>query len=285
MPWLAKKGRVYFYRSAWVDCRPRSIYVGAGAPAEMEAGAAGRRRLGREARRAWRERLDADERAAAGLFDMIEAVARAALEAAGYHRHKRGEWRRRRMSKAMTRARAAAPPVPRPTLTAHEADELFRRLRDGDEAALPELRRYLDREGKAYVPHIGDVCRYAEEAAIRGFAGGDLGLAEVVRRRLELLRRELAGADATPLERLLAERVAMCWLWTYRLEHQAAAMPPVDVAQGDYLQRRIDAAHRRLMSAAKALATVRRLGRPGPLVAVQAIVGVVGGPGATSDRG
>jgi hypothetical protein len=42
----------------------------------------------------------------------------------------------------------------------------------------------------------------------------------------------------------------------------------VTLTLGTYLQERIDRAHRRLMTSLKTLATVRRLTRGGPLVAV-----------------
>ena len=42
----------------------------------------------------------------------------------------------------------------------------------------------------------------------------------------------------------------------------------VTLAKGDYLQRGIDRAHRRLTTSLRTLATVRRLTRVGPLVAV-----------------
>lgn len=45
--------------------------------------------------RAVRERLEAEDRAIADDFDRVEALVRATLTAAGYHRL-RGEWRKRR---------------------------------------------------------------------------------------------------------------------------------------------------------------------------------------------
>jgi hypothetical protein len=49
----------------------------------------------RRERRAEREESDAEERAISDWFDGVQAVADAAMVAAGYHKHK-GQWRRRR---------------------------------------------------------------------------------------------------------------------------------------------------------------------------------------------
>lgn len=51
-------------------------------------------RAGRRARRAELAALDTDFKALAATIDL---VARAALRAAGYHQHKRGEWRKHRV--------------------------------------------------------------------------------------------------------------------------------------------------------------------------------------------
>ena len=75
-------------------------YVGGGVLGELAARTDELKRLEREEEAAaWkeeRERLDG----LAGLFDEfcedVETVTRAALLAAGFRRHKRGEWRKRR---------------------------------------------------------------------------------------------------------------------------------------------------------------------------------------------
>jgi hypothetical protein len=55
-----------------------------------------RRQLERMAERAERERLEAADTALAEFCDLAETLARAALAAAGYHQHARGDWRQRR---------------------------------------------------------------------------------------------------------------------------------------------------------------------------------------------
>ena len=93
----------YYTRSRRVDGRVVREYVGRGPLAESIAQAD---EAGREARRLERgrerEELERDRRLdetfstySAGVDELLRGV----LEAAGYHRHKRGEWRRLRVQK------------------------------------------------------------------------------------------------------------------------------------------------------------------------------------------
>ena len=93
-------GGSYYYRKVRRDGRVVSEYLGGGLPAWVKAWVVAIEREKSLARReAWeasRARLDEGEAEAIALFDAVEAVAREALVAAGYHCHKRGEWRKRR---------------------------------------------------------------------------------------------------------------------------------------------------------------------------------------------
>jgi hypothetical protein len=103
----------------------------------------------------------------------------------------------------------------------------------------------------------------AEKAIVAAYSGQNLATAEAVPRRLSELRVELAGADASPLERILAERVALCWLALNQYEAgYAARESEISIPRTDCQQRRITSAHRRFLSAVKALASVRKLALP-----------------------
>lgn len=82
-----------------------------------------------------------------------------------------------------------------------------------------------------------------------------------VERQLKAMRDELAGANPTEVERILVDRVVLCWMACQQADldliHRTRASVPL--AQGEYLQRRAERAERRLLRATKALATVRRL--------------------------
>src|SRR5262249_35136423 len=145
------------------------------------------------------------------------------------------------------------------------ADELrkfLKRARSGDEATLPALRKMLG--DPATVEMLGgDLARQAELSFIGAIGGGDLSLEEALARKLEVVRAELAGPDPTPLERLLVERVVACWLQVQDADvRYAQAQKDCVIVQGDYQQRRMDRAHKRYLSAIKALALVRKLALP-----------------------
>ena len=102
MAWQEVDGRRYYYRGRRLCGRTRRLYVGAaGSPAaELAAAADHLRRLGREAAaresHAERERLRGAEASLLQLCQMTDALTRAALLAAGFRQHDRGEWRKRR---------------------------------------------------------------------------------------------------------------------------------------------------------------------------------------------
>ena len=93
------KGR-YYTRSRKVNGRVVREYVGSGEVGELAARMDAVQREERAAKALeWRRQkadlaaLDAELEA---LSDQVDLAARAALVAAGFHQHKRGEWRKRR---------------------------------------------------------------------------------------------------------------------------------------------------------------------------------------------
>jgi hypothetical protein len=92
--------RGYYYRSTRKDGRPRREYVGKGLAArlasELDALQREQRRADAAVRRAERAEVEAIDRQLDTLDEVADLAARAALCAAGYHQHKRGEWRKRR---------------------------------------------------------------------------------------------------------------------------------------------------------------------------------------------
>src|SRR5262245_38424745 len=101
MGWKTINGRRYYYRSVREGNRVRSVYVGQGDDANLIARAAefdrNHRQSRRDAERFVQGQAEAEDRAFTAWFDRIEEQAQAALVAAGYHRHHRGEWRKRRV--------------------------------------------------------------------------------------------------------------------------------------------------------------------------------------------
>jgi len=166
------------------------------------------------------------------------------------------------------------------------ADELrkfLKRARSGDEATLPAVRKLL--ENPAMVEQFGgDLARQAELSFVEAVAGKNLPWKEALARKLELMRAELAGPDPTPLERLLVERVVACWLQVQDADiRYAQGQKERTIVQGDYQQRRMDHAHKRYLSAIKALALVRKVALPVLQVNIAKKQINVAGPSAVVD--
>jgi hypothetical protein len=98
MALVRRGGGIYFYRSFRRDGRVTSQYHGSGQAARAMAMLDAERRAVEDAeRRAERDRLAAVERVVVELDEAVDSIMRAALSAAGYRRHNRGEWRRTRV--------------------------------------------------------------------------------------------------------------------------------------------------------------------------------------------
>ena len=101
MGWETReRGGRYYTRSRKVGGRVVREYVGGGRVAELAAALdAAERRERAEARQRLREAAAADAAAFAALTELgcvLDGLAAAFLIGAGYRRHHRGEWRRRR---------------------------------------------------------------------------------------------------------------------------------------------------------------------------------------------
>jgi len=130
-------------------------------------------------------------------------------------------------STALAKRRKAPEPHPLATLydpsktvwTQGERRALVQRTMDGDKSALPELRAMLD----AHPETVKSLSAFLMDAGVSlvrdNFAGDARALPdEVFPRQLKLLRADLEGDAPTPLERLLCERVATCYLATQILD-------------------------------------------------------------------
>jgi hypothetical protein len=100
MSWKTINGRRYYYRSKRREGRVVSQYLGGESAGNLfyllDLEDRAERADARLSERDERERLEAEDRDVDEWCENVEAVTRATLEAAGYHRHHRGEWRKRR---------------------------------------------------------------------------------------------------------------------------------------------------------------------------------------------
>jgi hypothetical protein len=258
---LVERGaKVYYYESYRDGGRVTSRYVASGGLAEACAAIADSHRDQMDRLRRWHkkrmaaldrrerdaqgrlERVWAADRAAAGAidgrlqawFESVEAVFREAMAAAGCHQHK-GSWRRRRMN------------------SRERAERWFRVQYD----LLAAFRRAasLERDGDVAARVLADLADRV--------AGGSPEVRAAVAGKVARVRVELEGPDPSPVERLLAERAAVCWLGAYEADlacqRFGVVAPPGLVT---YFERRRDRAQRRFVSAVRAVAVLRKLAVP-----------------------
>ena len=97
MSWETRRGRRYYYSARREGGKVVKTYAPpliADLAAAVDAVARQRRADAAAAHRAERERIAALAAAIAPLDELADALAAAALLAAGFHRHHRGEWRK-----------------------------------------------------------------------------------------------------------------------------------------------------------------------------------------------
>ena len=136
---------------------------------------------------------------------------------------------------------------------------LIERAQDGDKDALPDLRKVLY-EAPRIARYI-DLARNVERSIVESMSGDELFTREAIPHNLKAMRKEIAGENPSPLERLLAERITVCWLeLQYFQTIYAQQLGDLSITQSDYHQRRIDKAHRRYLSSIKALVQIRKMG-------------------------
>jgi hypothetical protein len=144
---------------------------------------------------------------------------------------------------------------------------LVTRAREGDEEALPALRKALAREApewRAWFPEtFGDPSRWLIDTLVRSAVGEtDLASAEGLEMKLAQVRTDLEGPSPTPLEKLLAERAAVCWFNVTIYETLYLQSKDKSIARDRWHIPRINAAHDRFLKAVATLARVRKLALP-----------------------
>jgi hypothetical protein len=145
-------------------------------------------------------------------------------------------------------------------MTRDEFRDLIQRAEQGDKSTLAQLQEVM-MSPEAVEFFGGDLAKTLEKNLVANAAGKNLPFQEAILRKLQLLREDTTGSNVAPLEKLLVDRIACCWLVLYDAEVRYV-QGNMSIPQGDYHQRRIDRLHRRFLSAIKMLAVVRRLALP-----------------------
>jgi hypothetical protein len=132
-------------------------------------------------------------------------------------------------------------------------------VRRGHRELLPQLRQLLKQQPDVF-QYVGDLSRQAERAWLEMLGGEDDLLKESVVLYADELKKSLAGPNATPLERLTAERIAACWI---EVEYHRAWLvqhPQADGSKTTQLhEKRFEAAHRRMERTMMTLASIKKL--------------------------
>jgi hypothetical protein len=141
--------------------------------------------------------------------------------------------------------------------------ELVQRAQQGDMTVLPLLREALEADPSLWQEY-GDLAAQAQEAWLQLLSGTDYLLAESVRLKLGALRQELGAEGASPLEKLLVERIVACWLQTHYADalYAQAKGPQSTTSVRQELMKRQESSQRRYLAAIKQLALVRKLLKP-----------------------
>ena len=162
-------------------------------------------------------------------------------------------------------AQAAPGPVPpsdngtgadRPA--AHPIHQILEAARSGCKQVLPNLQALFNQYPRIWQMH-GDLARACEQKWIDTICGNNLLAAEACRRVVEQKKRELAGPDPSPMEKLLAEEIVVDWLAAKQANLSAAGASSDGPAVAKLRLQRMDSAGRRVRDTCKTLGQVRQM--------------------------
>ena len=113
-------------------------------------------------------------------------------------------------------------PLPVESGTSYDSlKSLVEQAQCGDISILPVIRHWLDQ-----VPALWNDSRVlveqVERAWVHALSGQDLLSKEIIDREVQGLRSQLLGPHPTPLEKLLVDRICVCWLAVQHAELHAA---------------------------------------------------------------
>jgi hypothetical protein len=166
-----------------------------------------------------------------------------------------------------------------------ELRALSEKAEAGDRNARKELRRLVRSSSPEVIAEASGIAQRAEAMLTKTISASKPLMEEALAARLALMREEIAGESATPLEILLTERVVAGWLLVEVLEGLTAAQfykgaPKSSRLSPSYIiqqSRILESATRRYLAAVRELARVRKLQATAPPVQVNTEVNVLRG--------
>jgi hypothetical protein len=136
---------------------------------------------------------------------------------------------------------------------------LVKRADRGDQEALPAIKQVFDAVPGVWDAY-GNIATKAQNALIDLVAGKSVVAREGIRTTMATMRADVSGPNASPLERLLVERVVACWALSYQADiAYADSLTRASPIESEHCQRRQDRAARQYLAALRSLAVVRRL--------------------------
>lgn len=145
-------------------------------------------------------------------------------------------------------------------LSVEEAVDIVQNAKAEDPGALPAVRQAL-----AQYPGLktcADMAYQANESWIKLVSYDSLFMKEGLSERLAKLRKDLLGPSPSAIDRLLVDRIVICWLQVHHADYLAANLQSrgnYTFEQGTYYQERQGRAQRRYLAAVKTLSQVRKL--------------------------
>jgi hypothetical protein len=146
-----------------------------------------------------------------------------------------------------------------------ELQALSKRAEDGDQEARRQLRRAVRESAPEVIARCSNIARNYRLVAADTASGKDPLVKEAMVERAARMAHEVAGENPSPLEALLAERIASLWVLTetqeallfatYRREQERHVATSL-IIQMCKIQ---ESANRRYLAAIKTLAQVRKL--------------------------
>lgn len=142
-----------------------------------------------------------------------------------------------------------------------ETARLLKKASEGDQVACNQLYAQLDAEGSS-ATFVQSLTNTALQ--LRENLHSNLVVREAYRRKMQQMREELGSQTASPLERLLIERIVLCWLHldTAELRYSQGMTKGTSWAGATFYEKSVDRAQKRYLAAVHSLALVRRLQIP-----------------------
>ena len=147
-------------------------------------------------------------------------------------------------------------------LASCDVPELCQMADTGDVRAMEVLRKRVQDNPQLANRH-GDIGMAARGARLKRMMRDAPGARLIVTEVVEDMIRQLSGENPAPLEKQLAECVAMCWIDLQDHQHRYSLLGPRNTPKEfEWRSRMIDGALRRYLAAMKTLADVRRFKLP-----------------------